>query len=282
MIDSLQVATAAATFIIMTVVGLDLTGADFRRVLSRPAPAAAGMAGQWILLPLAVWVVTLLLPLPPHIVAGMVILAGSPGGAISNYYAFLARADTALSVSLTALTGLASIITMPLIAKAGFALLLGADAEVTAPFGVIVSRLLVGVLIPVSIGMLLRRRFPEWITGHMRGINWASIGALFILLALLLSDLGASMTRDLGVTVLAALIYTALGLLAGWTIGFLAKADGRERFTLMTEYACRNLAVTALIGVTVLDRPDFLVFGIAFFLAQIPLMLGAVAVFRWR
>jgi len=76
------------------------------------------------------------------------------------------------------------------------------------------------------------------------------------------------------------LIPVSLGPLAGWTVGFLARADGRERFTLMAEYACRNLAVTALIGVTVLDRPDFLVSGIAFFLAQIPLVLGAVVLFK--
>ncbi|MCL4809899.1 MAG: bile acid:sodium symporter family protein, partial [Thermoanaerobaculia bacterium] len=93
----LDVAIPACAVLLMTVVGLDVSRAELRRVLSRPRLLVAGLVGPLVLLPPIALFVLRLVPVPSEIAAGMLLLAVCPGGGISNVYSDLARAATALS-----------------------------------------------------------------------------------------------------------------------------------------------------------------------------------------
>ena len=274
----MDTALQIAVFLIMVIVGLDLTRADFRRLGERPRLIIVGTVGQWLLLPLAAWTVAWVLPLPAHIVAGMVLLAGCPAGAISNYYSYLARADVALSVTLTAISAGTAVVALPLISAAGFSLLLDHSAGVKAPIVPMAIQLTVNLLIPVLIGMWLRARFPEFITRHRLGARRLGNAALVSTVAILLFGLGRSVLEDLGATVLSAVLFTLVAAGAGLMIGVALRADRRQLQTLAIEFACRNTAITILIGIVVLDRPELAVFGLVVFLTQMPLVLGGIAV----
>jgi BASS family bile acid:Na+ symporter len=131
----------------------------------------------------------LILPLPLHIVAGIVLLAASPAGAISNYYALIARADVALSVTLTAISAAASVVMLPLISVVGFSLLLDHAARMKVPIVPMAIQLTVNILIPVLAGMWLRARFPEFVTRHQTAARRLGNVALVTTVAIFLFGL---------------------------------------------------------------------------------------------
>jgi len=278
-----DIAIQIAVFLIMMIVGLDLTRADFGRLVERPALVVVATVAQWLLLPVAAWAVAWVLPLPPHIVAGMVLLAACPAGAISNYYSLIARADIALSVTLTSISAAAAVVALPLISAAGFILLLDEAARVNAPILPMAIQLTVNLLIPVLAGMWLRARFPEFVSRHRLAARRLGDVSLVTTVAILLLGLGGSVLNDLGVTVLSAVVFTFVAAGAGLLVGLSLRADRRQLRTFAIEFACRNTAITILIGVVVLDRPELAVFGLVVFLTQMPMVLGAIAVAnRWN
>ena len=273
----MDIAVQIAVFLIMAIVGLDLTRTDFGRLTERPALIVVATIAQWLLLPVVAWAVAWILPLPPHIVAGMVLLAACPAGAISNYYTLIARADVALSVTLTAISAAASVVALPLISAAGFILLLDEAARVKAPILPMAIQLTLNLLIPVLLGMWLRARFPEFVTRHRTATRRLGDVALVTTVAILLFGLGGGVLEDIGATILSAIVFTVVAAGAGLIVGLTLHADRRQLQTLAIEFACRNTAITILIGVVVLDRPELAVFGLVVFLTQIPMVLGGVA-----
>jgi len=115
-----DIAIPVVVIMMMFVVGMELSLEDFRRVHGYPKPVLVGTAGQLIILPLIAVLLTLVLDPPRHIVAGMVLVAACPAGAISNFYVYLARANVALSVTLTAVTTILAFVTLPVLTALGF------------------------------------------------------------------------------------------------------------------------------------------------------------------
>jgi BASS family bile acid:Na+ symporter len=273
-----DLAIQVAVFLIMAIVGLDLTRGDFNRVTERPALVVVATLAQWLLLPLAAWAIIWILPLPPHIVAGMVLLAACPAGAISNYYALIARADVALSVTLTAISAAAAVMTLPLISAAGFSLLLDEASRVKVPVVPMAIQLTINLLIPGLAGMWLRAKYPDFVTRHRMAARRLGDVALVTTVAILVFGLGGKVLENLGVTILSAIVFTVAAAGAGLIVGLALRVNRRQLQTLAIEFACRNTAITILIGVVVLDQPELAVFGLVVFLTQVPIILAAIAV----
>ncbi|HIA05606.1 MAG TPA: bile acid:sodium symporter family protein, partial [Flavobacteriales bacterium] len=104
-----------ALFIIMLGMGLSLVLGDFKRVFQHPKAAAIGLTNQLIMLPLIGYFFATYAGLPPELAVGLMILAACPGGVTSNLISHLSKGDTALSISLTAISSIVSIVTIPLI-----------------------------------------------------------------------------------------------------------------------------------------------------------------------
>jgi BASS family bile acid:Na+ symporter len=269
-------------FLMMTAVGIGLTVEDFRRLGERPKLVVVATASQWLLLPLVAWAVAWVVPLPPDVIAGLVLLAACPAGAVSNYYAYLARADVALSVSLTAISLVASAITLPIIVAVGFRLLLADEFRVSVPITAVVSQLGLAVLLPVVLGMVVRHRWQSKVIRHEDRIRRASEVVLLLTVAILMIGLRRMLLVNIGATVLAAAAFIVLAAGVGLATGRLLGADDRQQRALMLEFGCRNTAITMLIGMAALDRPEFTAFGLVVFLTQMPIMLGGIAVANGR
>ena len=106
---------ASSLIIIMLGMGLSLVVDDFKRIIVYPKAIAVGLVNQLILLPLIGFAIVVIFPLAPEIAIGIMILAACPGGPTSNLIAHLAKGDTALSVTLTALSSFVTILTIPFI-----------------------------------------------------------------------------------------------------------------------------------------------------------------------
>ena len=145
---------------IMFSVGLELTTADFRRVAVQPKDFLIGAVCQIILLPLVAFVLLSVWKIQPALAVGVMIIASCPGGVTSNLFTYLARGDTALSVSLTAVISLLAVVTLPFVV--GYSIQHFMDAGEAPDLSV--ARTVLGVFlittVPVVIGMIVKKTTP--------------------------------------------------------------------------------------------------------------------------
>jgi len=145
---------------IMLSLGLGLTIKDFSRVFNQPRDFFIGLSSQIIVLPIIGFIIIMVIPLSsPELAVGVMIIAAVPGGATSNMFTSLAKGDVALSVSLTAVTSLICVITIPFIAVNSFNYLIGTDIEISIlkkSFGLFAI-----ITVPTIIGMLIRKFFEN-------------------------------------------------------------------------------------------------------------------------
>jgi BASS family bile acid:Na+ symporter len=211
--------------------------------------------------------------------AGLLLVAACPIGGISNTYSYLARASTALSVTLTVGSSLLAVVTIPALAVA-FRAALGRPLGFAAPLPLILAQLLLMLALPVALGMLVRFSRPAFAgrsQSYLRALGFAGVAALIVLIVA--SDPVVFLHGLRDSVPLAATFITA-SFLAGWLVGAATGASPPDRFTLATEFATRNMAVAAAIALTLAGRVEFAFFGTAYFLTEIPLMLCAIAAYR--
>lgn len=149
---------AVALMCIMFGMGLSLTINDFKRIVREPRAVLIGLINQLILLPLIGFALVSILDLSPEVSIGIMILVACPGGATSNLISHLAKGDTALSVTLTAVASLVTVVTIPLIIRFALSEFQGEDRKVTLDVLQTIGQLLMIVVVPVAIGMIIRAR----------------------------------------------------------------------------------------------------------------------------
>jgi BASS family bile acid:Na+ symporter len=277
----IDVAVPAITFILLAAVGLDLTRDDFARVCRQWVVVLAGLVAPVIMLPpIAVGLVYAFQP-APDVAGGVLLVAACPIGGISNSYSYLARASTALSVTLTALSCLLASVTVPAIGR-GFELALGRPLELAAPIPLLIGQLLLMLGLPVALGMWIRRRWPDVAERHRSALQRLAFAGIAVVLLLVIANDPQAFAGGLASTVPLAAAFVACSMGAGWMTGVTVTTDRRDRFTLAAEFGTRNVAVATAIAVTLLGRVEFARFATTYFLTELPLMLVAIALFRYR
>ena len=147
---------AVSLVIIILGMGLSLTVDDFKRIFIKPKAVILGVSNQIIVLPLVGFLLASIFPLKPEIAIGIMILAACPGGTTSNLICHLAKEDTALSVTLTAISSLLTIITIPIIINISLEHFLDQGQIIELPLIKTIAQILVITIIPVSIGMVIK------------------------------------------------------------------------------------------------------------------------------
>jgi BASS family bile acid:Na+ symporter len=173
----------ASLFIIMLGMGLSLVPDDFKRIFKYPKAIVVGLTNQLILLPLIGFAIATAFSVRPEIAIGIMILAACPGGPTSNLIAHLAKADVALSVSLTALSSFITILTIPFIVN--FALIkFASEGEIIQlPVVETIVKIMVITIIPVIVGMIIRGKKEAIAKSLERPVKIAS-GVLLVIVIL--------------------------------------------------------------------------------------------------
>jgi len=177
-----------ALFVIMFSLGLGLGLQDFRRIAAQPRDFLAGMVSQLLLLPAVAFAIAVAWAPAPAFAIGLVIIAAAPGGVTSNLLTRYAGGDTALSVSMTAVTSLASIVTVPLVVFLAIGHFLGAGHAAELSMTGIALRMFAIVTVPVVLGMAVRGVRPalaarcEPAMGIVSGVLFAVVlaGAIWV------------------------------------------------------------------------------------------------------
>lgn len=167
-----------ALVIIMFGMGLTLTVQDFRRVWIAPKAVAIGLIAQLVMLPLLGFAIASLTPLSPELAVGVIILAACPGGPTSNLFTFLAAGDVALSITLTAISSLITVFSIPWVVNLGLQAFLDQTSTFQLPFGPTVVQIAVVAIIPVVLGMLVRHYAPQLAQRTDRSLRWISTAFL--------------------------------------------------------------------------------------------------------
>ncbi|HLF30930.1 MAG TPA: bile acid:sodium symporter family protein [Xanthomonadales bacterium] len=266
MIESIfRVFVPIALTLLMFGLGLQLVGGDFLRLARYPKAVLAGLLGQIVLLPAIAYLLVNFLSLPLAISAGIVILAACPGGVASSSICFLARADVALSVTLTALSTVLAPVFAPIIVGLGLDIIQLGTPEVSRmdvialPLVATFGQLLLVMVLPLSVGMIVRR-YTERLA--LRSDRWVRIGNVIVLLVLLLGAFAVGFDfllknfQVLGPVLLALNLASMLG---GY---LLARAFGLaaiQRQTIAIELSIHNVGLGLLIALNLLQQPEWIV-----------------------
>ena len=171
-----------ALAVIMGSLGLSLTIADFKRVVVYPKGVAIGLTNLLLISPFLAFGIADLYNLQPELAVGLVLMGAAPGGATANLMTHLARGDTALSVTMTAISSLAAVVTVPLYLGLSIEYF---DADVGDDVSMpgIVARVFVILIVPLAIGMWLRSRDPDRADRLEKRIKTVAFGFLILVIA---------------------------------------------------------------------------------------------------
>lgn len=276
----IDTAIPVLTFIMMVTVGHGLTTAELKRSATDLRASVTATVGQLVLLPLIATVIILVLRPSPAVTAGLILVAASPGGTISNFYAHLVRANTALSVTLTAISCLLSFAAIPALVAAGFFFWLEDQPDIEVPFVVLTVQLLVLVALPTFLGMILRSWRPSATKSRDLFLQRLCLAALIALIGWIVKDLWHEIVTSFSELVLASILFTVLAMAAGFSIAWATGRPAADRLTYLIEFPCRNLALALMVAITGLGRPDFVPFAAVLLLTQALVMLSSAAFLR--
>jgi BASS family bile acid:Na+ symporter len=241
----LTVALPAALSIVMLGLGLSLTVDDFRRIRQHPGAIVLCLLLQLLVLPAAAYGVALIFGMATALAVGMMLLAATPSGATSTLFTHLARGDTALCLTLTALTSILSVLALPPIVNFGLSQFMGEHQTIPLQVGKTLQVFAV-VLPPVGLGMLVRHFRPQVAARLDKPVRILSavflVGVIGVAVWQESGNLGAYLVQG-GPAVLA---FNLLALAAGY-FGALALKAGREQATAVAmSLGVRNgtLAIT--------------------------------------
>jgi BASS family bile acid:Na+ symporter len=274
-----DIATPGIVFTLLLAVGFTLTPADFARVRRVPSVVAVGLLAPLAVLPAIALVLIWWFEPDPFVEAGLLLVAACPIGGISNTYSYLARASTALSVTLTGLSSAIAIGTIPLMTRV-FERVTQEPLGASAPLSLLVTQLVFILALPIGLGMLVRHRWPARASASSRAVQGLAFVLLVVLLLLIIAVERDRIASDLSEVVQIAAVFVTASFVIGWLAGTAVRASGADRFTLASEFATRNVAIATAIAVALLGRTEFAAFASVYFLTELPIMLAAVAVWR--
>ncbi len=229
--------------LLMFDIGLTLTAADFRLILHRPKPVIAGLIGQLICLPLLAFAVAYIAKVEPIFALGIVLIACCPGGSSSNVFSMLAGGDVALSVSLTALSSLITLITIPIILELTCSVIPGlTETAIQLPVGNLIVQNIVLSLVPIIIGILIRKYTPQAASGIHRILSKIAFPALILLATIFFIQHRVTIGENIMQLGMLISVLILLAMLSGWGLSRVFGLRERENKTIVIEVGMQNAA----------------------------------------
>ena len=232
---------------IMTSLGLALTTADFRRVLVAPRGVAIGMLNLALISPLLAFAMATLFDLPPELAVGLVLLGASPGGTMANMLTHLARGDTALSVTMTAISSVCAVVTVPLFLALATAHFGAGDVGDVSMLGV-VAKVFAITIVPVSFGMWLRARWPERVAVAYPRVRAISLSLFLLVVVGAIASEYEVVVDNLEAVAGAALALNVAAMTVSYAMSRVARLDNRQSTAIALELGVHNSTLAIAVG----------------------------------
>lgn len=267
-------AVPGCLFLLMLVAGTEVNVADFSRLRHNFGVVAIGAAGPLAVLPVIVLFINSAAAPPPPVAVGMLLLSLCPNGGISNYYCYLARCNVLLSATITAIGTVLSLLTIPVWLELLSTFSSAATGLVTVPASTIVAQLIVFMVVPMSVGMLLKHAFPGRLSLTAKMLRIFSIMIVGLILVSAVATVTDQLSSLFASIASCALLFIASAMIFGWMLGY--GLGARDRPVLVIESGVRNVAVALIIGGALLSKDGFGIFAsfiTGYFIVEIVVML---------
>jgi len=248
---------ALSLIIIMFGMGLSLTLENFKAIFIQPKAIIAGLISQLILLPMIGFGLVNLFELPPEIAVGVIILAACPGGPTSNLITHLAKGDTALSVSLTAICSFITLLTIPFVINLGLKNILGAGTDIQLNVGYTIAQVFIVVLIPVIIGMFLRARKPGFADKMQGPVRIASAIVFVLVLAGVILSERANLVPYFQKAGLVMLTLNLCTMVMGLLLAYGLQLSRKQGVSISIESGIQNGTLAITIATVLLANPTY-------------------------
>ncbi|MDJ0738598.1 MAG: bile acid:sodium symporter family protein [Gammaproteobacteria bacterium] len=277
----MQALLPAGLAFIMFSLGLGLEVADFRRALGRLHTVLLGLLAQTVLLPLTAFVIATVLALSPEAAVGLMILAACPGGVTAGIVTYLARGDTALSISLSAITSLLAFLTVPLIVGASLAHFLHTGSAVAVPTGQLFGGLVVVTLLPLGLGLWLGES-GRLRAAQRRVVHRAATVVFVLIVAATFVVHWPAITHHLPALGPACLLLNVVTMLTGAAVAAAAGLAGAQRVALAMECGIQNSALGITVALSLLAQPALAVPSVVYAVLMNVTAVGVIAWRRWQ
>ncbi|MGK0188439.1 MAG: BASS family bile acid:Na+ symporter [Verrucomicrobiales bacterium] len=232
---------------IMFSLGLGLRKDDFARVLKFPLAFGAGLANQMILLPLVALGLAHVFGMSPEFAVGLVILALCPGGVTSNVLTKLAGGNTPLSISLTAITSLLSILTVPFFVALSVRHFMGESGPQVDVTRLGLMMFLI-TAVPVAIGMALTAKAPAFVRRVAPGVSRVSLVLFVIIIVAAVAKNWEEFSSNLVTLAPVSVILIALMLGAGLATAKAMRLETKDATTISIESGVQNGTLAIAVG----------------------------------
>ncbi len=228
--------------LIMFCMGITLKVEDFKRVLKKPKIIALAVFLQFLIMPLAAFIVSKIFNLSTELLVGMVLVGAVSGGTASNVIAYLSKADVALSITMTIVSTLLSILITPYLTF----LYVGQTVPVPA-FSMLLSILKI-VFVPVVIGIILNHFFHKFIEKRHDFFAFLSIVAIVFIIGIIIG-INQSKISSLALSLmLAIIVHNMIGLSLGYYIPKLMGYDKKSCKTVAIEVGMQNSGLAVVLA----------------------------------
>lgn len=226
--------------LLMFCLGLTLEGKDFLLVFKRGKAVIGGLVGQ-LLMPAIALAVAKVMHLDPIFTIGLVLIACCPGGSSSNIFSMLAKGDVALSVSLTALSSIITLFTLPLIMQFVTSSV-GQQVGIQLPVKNLLMQNLVTMLLPIIIGIVLRYYKPQLAARIAKVLSSMAFPALMLLAGIFFVQHRETIADNFSVLGLAVTGLLLAAVLFAAVLCYLFGLHTKERRTIIIEVGMQNAA----------------------------------------
>ena len=241
-----------ALAIIMCALGLSLTPGDFKRVLLYPRGVAIGLANLLLISPLLAFGIAELYDLQPELAVGLVLMGAAPGGTMANLLTHLARGDTALSVTMTAVSSVLAVVTVPLylgLSIDWFDASVGDDVSMLG----VVARVFAITIVPLSLGMALRARDPVRVDRHEPRIKKVALGIFLVVVAGAIATENDTIREHFADLALATLTLNVAAMTISYAVSRLARLNDAQSTAIALELGVHNSTLAIAVATSVAD-----------------------------
>tara|TARA_Y100000996_G_C22484217_1_gene627503 strand:+ start:132 stop:989 length:858 start_codon:yes stop_codon:yes gene_type:complete len=262
---------------IMFTLGIGLTIQNFQNIINQPKALILGLLNQMVILPLIAFIILLIIKLPSEMSVGMMILACCPGGVTSNMLTRIAKGDTALSISYTAIVSIISVITLPIIVGFSMQYFMGSNVPSINIFSLGLTMFCI-TTVPVSTGLYINTKYHDFSVSFLPIANKISTILFIIIIIGALTSEWKIFINNLNLLGPAILSLIFLMLLTGYYSATLFGLNKEKSITIAIESGIQNATVGITIGNLILNQGSGLsilslpsgVYGILMYLICLP------------
>lgn len=226
--------------LLMFGLGAELRWCDFSSFFKQPKSLIVGLIAQLVGLPLIALFLIVLFEIPEPYAIGILLLALSPGGSSSNAFTMMAGGNVALSVSLTAISGVITIFTIPLVLM----WYMHSANTIELPILNIFIQNVILMLLPLLLGMLTLKYKPTWANHCANFIKSKGIFLLFFIATIFFIDNRTLIIANFSNVALILVLLLVGCTLLGAAIGRLMQLKQPDRTAIVIEVGMQNAAQT--------------------------------------